>query len=83
MMSYQRPSVSGVRRPAAGISLRPGRLARLRAEKLWDRETLARESGLSVSTVTKYENAERRPRIDTLAALCRALGCDPEDLIAA
>lgn len=80
-MTAPRPSVSGQRRPGAGIALAPGRLTRLRQEKSWEREDLAAATGLSVSAITKIENRERRPRAATLAVICTAIGCTPADLL--
>ncbi len=80
-MSLPRKSASGLRLPGAGITLAPGRVARLRREKSWTREDLAAAAGLSVSTIRKIENRERRPRTETLAALCTALDCTPGDLL--
>lgn len=81
-MTAPRVSATGRRRPGSGIAVDPGRLARLRAEKSWDRAALARASGLSPSMIVMIERGERRPRPATLAALCRALGCAPADLLA-
>jgi transcriptional regulator with XRE-family HTH domain len=80
-MASPRKSVSGLRLPGAGITLAPGRVAALRKQKSWKREDLAEAAGLSVSTIRKIENRERRPRAATLATLCKALGCEPADLL--
>jgi transcriptional regulator with XRE-family HTH domain len=80
-MTAPRASVSGIRRPASGINIDVGRLVRLRRIKKWERIDLARESGLSSSTISKIENRERRPRAATLAAICGALGCEVEELL--
>ena len=82
-MVAPRASASGRRRPGSGITLAPGRLSRLRKEKSWKREDLAREAGVSVFTISKIENGERKPRTATLAAICAALGCTPADLLPA
>lgn len=80
-MTAPRVSASGLRRPGSGITLAPGRLARLRHEKSWEREDLAKAAGLSTSMIGKIENRERKPRAATLAAICAALGCQPADLL--
>jgi DNA-binding Xre family transcriptional regulator len=76
-----RKSASGLRLPGAGIVLAPGRLAALRKAKHMNAGDLARATGLSVSTIQKIENRERRPRAATLAVICRALSCEPQDLL--
>ena len=80
-MTAPRASASGKRRPASGITIDAGQLTRLRQEKSWDRDDLAREARLSPSMIGKIENRERRPRAATLAAICRALGCEPAELL--
>ena len=80
-MAPPRGSASGIRRPASGIDIDAGRLARLRIEKSWSRADLARESGVSAAMIAKIENRERRPRTATLAAICAALGCDVTELL--
>ena len=80
-MTAPRASASGLRRPASGIAIDAGRLTRMRKERSWDREDLARAAGLSVSMISKIENKERRPRATTLAAICAALNCTPGDLL--
>lgn len=80
-MTAPRESASGIRRPASGITLDTGRLVRLRNERSWSRADLAKATRLSLSTISKIENAERRPRAAALAALCAALGCTPAELL--
>jgi len=81
-MKPLRESVTGIRRPASGITIDNKRLMRLRNEKTWSREELGKRAGISPATVTKLENGERRPKPATLAAICEALGCQPGDLLA-
>jgi transcriptional regulator with XRE-family HTH domain len=72
-----------VKHPAAGVAIDRGRLAELREAKGWNRRDLATASGMSYSSVTKYENGgpeHRSPRPKAFRALCDALGCDPSEL---
>jgi transcriptional regulator with XRE-family HTH domain len=54
---------------------------RLRVERGWTQEQLARFSGVTVNSIS---NLERQitllPNIDTVERLARAFGIDPEDL---
>lgn len=80
-MTAPRKSASGIRHPASGVTLGAGRLARMRNERSWSRADLAEKTGLSVSTISKIENRERRPRAAAFAAICTAFGCAPTDLL--
>src|SRR5215207_7308441 len=56
---------------------RRGRLIRdLRERNLWTREQLAKEAGVSVTTVTDSEEARTRMRIGTASKFAKALGVD-------
>jgi transcriptional regulator with XRE-family HTH domain len=56
-------------------------LYRLRVERRWTQEQLARLSGVTVNSIS---NLERQitllPNIETVERLARAFGLDPEDL---
>jgi transcriptional regulator with XRE-family HTH domain len=82
-MEKPRERLTEIRRPASGIDIDAERLVRLRNEKPWSREKLAAAAGISPASVAKYENGTRRPKTEALAALCRALGCAPGDLLPA
>ena len=82
-MSAPRARATGLRRPASGIAIDTGQLARLRIGKGWNQSDLAREAGLSPSTISMIEKRERRPSAATLNALCTALGCTPTVLLPA
>lgn len=41
----------------------------------------AEEYSITPDAIAKIENGWRRPKTITLARLCRALGCDPGDLL--
>jgi transcriptional regulator with XRE-family HTH domain len=43
----------------------------------WSRETLSRESGISVATIARVELYGQLPTIGTLSALARALKVSP------
>ena len=53
------------------------RVAALRELRGFSRATLAKRSGLSVSTVARIERAQTPFRIDTLSAISDALGVSP------
>ena len=80
-MSMQRDSVSGVRRPASGITIDVPRLIRMQDERGWDRARLAAESGVSVSMIAKIETGERKPSTETLGKICKAFRCRPAALL--
>lgn len=42
---------------------------------------LAEAAGLTPASVSRYVNGERRPRPATIAAMSRALGVEPSDII--
>ena len=42
---------------------------------------IARRVGIHPSTVSKYARMEKHPSIDTLAALCRALGVSSDRIL--
>jgi transcriptional regulator with XRE-family HTH domain len=53
-----------------------------RAARNWSRETLAREAGVTLSTVNRIETkADARPTVSTLYALAVALDIEPGDLV--
>ena len=52
-----------------------------RAELDISQSELSDLSGLSVATITSYENGGYTPGADKLWALASALGCTPNDLI--
>jgi transcriptional regulator with XRE-family HTH domain len=81
-MEKQRERLTEIRRPASGITIDTERLTRLRNEKAWTREELGTRAGVSPATVAKWENGKRRPKPAHLGQLCRALGCEPADLLA-
>ncbi len=81
MTPLPRATASGNRRPGSGIDIDVERLMELRYAKGWERRDLARETGLSMSTIRKIETRDRRPRAHALKALCDALGCEPADLL--
>jgi transcriptional regulator with XRE-family HTH domain len=54
---------------------------RLRVAKGWNRERLAVESDLSIATITRLENDQRSPALDTLRQIARALDVNVADLL--
>ncbi|MGH6949985.1 MAG: helix-turn-helix domain-containing protein [Vitreimonas sp.] len=56
-------------------------LKRLRAEKGWSQEELADQAGLHRTYVSGVERGVRNPTITIVAALAKALGVPPADLL--
>lgn len=56
-------------------------VTRLREQRLWTREKLAQEAGVSVTTVTGVEEGRTRVRLGTIEKLSQALGEDPLELL--
>ena len=52
-----------------------------RLERALSQEKVARLSNISVSSLRKYENGERRPKIETLMRIAEVLDVDASDLI--
>lgn len=57
-------------------------LQRLRTKRKLTQEELSRASGIKQQTISAIESGKNKyPRVDTLAALARALRCTVDDLI--
>ena len=83
----QAEPVRGIRRPASGFAIDPGKLLRWRAKRAWSRDDLAaRIKALNLTdtvtgqpytvgkyAITKIENGGRNPKPRTLRALCLGL----------
>ena len=74
-----------IRQSAAAL---PGNLKRLREAKGWSVRELAERAQVSVTTIREIEANDRgfgdikpNPRLSTLLALARALGCGIEELV--
>ena len=59
-----------------------GPIERLRRERGMTREALAEASGVSPSYLSEVERGFKRPSTDVLAAIARALGMAPSELLA-
>jgi DNA-binding Xre family transcriptional regulator len=58
------------------------RLEKLLAAKGWSDYKLAQVSGVDPSVVGKYKHNEvRRPDLETISAMCAALGCTAGELM--
>lgn len=57
------------------------RLKSLRMDKGWDQETLAKESNVSLGTISSIEIARNGMSLDTACKLTDALGCSLERLV--
>lgn len=58
------------------------RLVEVRSERMWTQARLAREAGVSPTTVTGIETGRiSRPHFGTLSKLARALDVDPRSLL--
>ena len=53
----------------------------MRAKLHITQEELARRTGLTQTTVAKYEDGSVAPGVDKVWALATEFGCDPNDLI--
>ena len=51
-----------------------------RAKKGWSQEDLARESGVAVNTIARYESGRNMPSLNVAAKMARALGCSIDEL---
>ncbi len=57
------------------------RMRAIRRRRGLTQAALAERAGLSPETVSALERGKHAPRADSLAALARALGCPPEQLL--
>lgn len=57
------------------------RLVRLREERGWNQEDLAHHSGLSVKTISRFENGRHDGRRATIKAITDALKVNESDLL--
>ena len=57
------------------------RIKRLRLQAGLSQEQLAKRSGISRVTLARMELGEHSPRMDTLRAIARGLGCDVKELL--
>jgi transcriptional regulator with XRE-family HTH domain len=71
--------VAGGRQGASGFD--PARLRAARAEARLTRGGLAEAVGVHVSSVSEWEAGRQVPRVETVAALARALSIEPSDLL--
>lgn len=51
-----------------------------RAKKGWTQDDLARESGVTVNTIARYESGRNMPSLDVAVKMARALGCSVDEL---
>lgn len=58
----------------------PENLRRLRLERFWSQEELAKRAGFSQVTIARYENAVTAPLGRSVRALAAALGVEPQEL---
>ncbi len=66
----------------ADTELRRGQLlTRLREQRLWTRERLAKEAGVSTTTVTQAEHGRTHVRLGTIRKLAEALDINPQELL--
>lgn len=86
MTSSGRAGRTAIKRPGAGIDIDRDRLIRMRQDRLLSRAQLAEKmsgNGYSITpdAIAKIENGWRRPKTATLARMCKALDCEPSDLL--
>jgi len=63
------------------IPFDPAKFRALRVAKMLTQDEFADASGISRPTVAALETGGRSPSVEMLRRLCRALGCDPGDLV--
>lgn len=51
-----------------------------RAKHGWSQEDLARESGVAVNTIARYESGRNMPSLNVAAKMAQALGCSIDEL---
>ena len=56
------------------------RIKEIRVKNNVTQRELAEKLGLTLNTVSRYETGERRPRIDTVIKIAKALDVEPSDL---
>lgn len=56
-------------------------ISKMRSNFKITQQTLAKEVGVTRSTVTKWETGKSMPRIDTLRKLANVFGCTVDDLL--
>jgi len=56
-------------------------LNRLRRDKGWNQEELAKKAGISLGQVSKIERNKDKPKLETIYSLINALGCTPNALL--
>jgi transcriptional regulator with XRE-family HTH domain len=57
------------------------RVRSLRGQKVMERKELAQRSGISYSTLAEIERNARGVRAETVRAIARELGVEPEELV--
>lgn len=57
------------------------RIRIIRADLDWKLRDLARETGVSTATWSRYENGERMPGVRTLQRLADVIGAELDDLL--
>ena len=62
------------------VEFSPARLRAFRGKIQMTQEDLAREIGVTLRSVTRWENGIGQPTADKVFALAQALGCDADDL---
>jgi DNA-binding Xre family transcriptional regulator len=85
----ERPTKTAIRRPASGVAIDPAKLIAMRSRRSLSRLQLSvltaqrdpEGNGISRDAIAKIENGQRRPKTATLAMLCDALDCTPEELL--
>lgn len=68
--------------PTMGVMKIGGRLRKLRERKLMTQEQLGEAAAVSRDQVSRIERNEVDPRFSTIRKLAKALGVEPEELIA-
>lgn len=57
------------------------KLRQMRRQARKTQEQLAKESGMSIDSIRRYERGERAPRADDIKKLSKIFGCTPNELL--
>ena len=57
------------------------KMQKIMTMKLYNNATLAAACGVSANTISRIKNGTTEPRIETLEKICKALDCEPKDLM--
>ncbi len=65
----------------ANIVIDTEKVQELLIKKCWTFEELAQNAGIAKTTAYKFVTGKSAPRMATIGKMCKALGCEPMDII--